>query len=104
MMRWYLLIGAVIVSAGVLGIGHRVTAQTKPAPVEFAVEGVAQPLTPLTVRLTLANPVSGAATLIVADPVGHQIASVDDTATMESALHHRPAWRAWSTFCQSDAE
>ena len=76
-MRWYRLIGAVIVSAGVLGIGHRVTAQTDPvsAPVEFTVDGVAQPLTPLTVRLTLANPVIGAATLIVADAIGRQIVS-----------------------------
>lgn len=76
-MRWYRLIGAVIVSAGVLGIGHRVTAQTDPvsAPVEFTVDGVVQPLTPLTVRLTLANPVNGAATLIVADAIGRQIVS-----------------------------
>jgi hypothetical protein len=77
MMRWYRLLGAIIVSASVFGIGHRVLAQTDPAPapVELTVDGVAQPLTPITVRVALANTVSGAATLIVADPLGHHIAS-----------------------------
>jgi hypothetical protein len=50
--------------------------QIQRPPVEFTTDGVAQPLTPLTVHLALVNRASGAATLVVNDSVGRQIASV----------------------------